>query len=127
MNLTRITYSGKKTLRDKISNNTWAEGETKLVTAVQANKLLRFAEFTTADGEPTDKEQAEAMVVAGAKKIEDDNENLQLENMLLTVASMEKGALEEYAKKYEVTLDKRLAVGKLRDQVTGLIEQFGVR
>ena len=47
--------------------------------------------------------------------------------MLLTVQSMDKSALEEYARKYEVELDKRLGVGKLRAEVSTLIEQFGAR
>lgn len=50
-----------------------------------------------------------------------------VENMLLTVESMDKGALEEYARKYDVELDKRTSVGKLRQDVSTLIEQFGVR
>ena len=56
-----------------------------------------------------------------------DQERQQLEAMLLTVESMDKGALEEYARKYDVELDKRLGVAKLRAEVSTLIEQFGVR
>ena len=47
--------------------------------------------------------------------------------MLLTVESMDKGALEEYARKYDVELDKRLGIAKLRAEVSTLIEQFGAR
>lgn len=55
------------------------------------------------------------------------NEHQQTENMLLTVESMDKGALEEYARKYDVELDKRLGIAKLRAEVSTLIEQFGAR
>ena len=55
------------------------------------------------------------------------DEHQQTENMLLTVESMDKGALEEYARKYDVELDKRLGIAKLRAEVSTLIEQFGVR
>ena len=47
--------------------------------------------------------------------------------MLLTIESMDKSALEEYARKYEIELDKRTGVGKLRAEVATLVEQFGVR
>ena len=54
-------------------------------------------------------------------------ENQVREAMLLTIESMDKSALEEYARKYEIELDKRTGVGKLRAEVATLVEQFGVR
>ena len=47
--------------------------------------------------------------------------------MLMLVDSMDKEALEAYAMKYEVNLDKRRALDKLRAEVVSLIEQFGAR
>ena len=47
--------------------------------------------------------------------------------MLLTVESMDKAALEQYARKYEVELDKRRSLDTLRAEVSTLIEQFGAR
>jgi len=149
MNLTRITYHGRKAYRDKLSANTWEPGDTKLVTAEQAAKLLRFAEFGPADRagvKPSAKgkkdeqpsqdvsttEQADPEVEAAMLRQQEaertkEQERQQLESMLLTVEAMDKAALEEYARKYEVELDKRLGVAKLRAEVSTLIEQFGVR
>lgn len=148
MNLTRITYTGRKVYRDKLSRNIWAPGDTKLVTEEQATKLLRFAEFSKAqeaehaqeqeqkpeeattlesDQEPTEAEQEEALLKAQEAEHAQEQEREQVEGMLLLVESMEKSALEEYARKYEVELDKRLGVVKLRAEVSNLIEQFGVR
>ena len=47
--------------------------------------------------------------------------------MLMTIETMDKGALETYAAKYETNLDKRKSEATLRAQVANLIEQFGVR
>ena len=127
MNLTRITYNGRKSYKDKLSRNTWEPGSTKLVAAEHAIKLLRFAEFSAADGEATESETEAAAIAATTQAVEKETDRTQLEHMLLTVESMDKSALEEYAAKYEVQLDKRLAVGKLRAEVANLVEQFGVR
>lgn len=147
MNLTRITYTGRKVYRDKLSNNTWAPGDTKLVSADHATKLLRFAEFVPfieeaeraqeQDGtkqkgkkaaqEQVDPELEAAMLRQKEAERAQEQERQQLETVLLTVESMDKAALEEYARKYEVELDKRLALPKLRAEVSTLIEQFGVR
>lgn len=127
MNLTRITYNGRKPYKDKLSRNTWEPGSTKLVSAEHAVKLLRFAEFSAAEGKATEAESEAAAIASNAQAVEKETDRSQLENMLLTVESMDKGALEEYAKKYDVELDKRQGVAKLRAQVSTLVEQFGVR
>lgn len=127
MDLTRIAYNGRKTYRDKLTGNTWEPGDAKLVSANAAKKLLRFAEFAPAEGKATESETEQALVVNQEATREKDNERDQLESMLLTVEHMDKGALEAYARKYEVELDKRLGVAKLRAEVSNLIEQFGVR
>ena len=139
MDLTRITYAGRKVYRESHTGNTWAPGDTKLVPAIAAEKLLRFVEFNRAgaataraetpadDGKPTDAELEAAMVVQDEANRAKEQERQVLESMLLTVQSMDKSALEEYARKYEVELDKRLGVGKLRAEVSTLIEQFGAR
>lgn len=139
MDLTRITYAGRKVYRETHTGNTWAPGDTKLVPAIAAEKLLRFAEFNRAgaatakaetpadDGKPTDAELEAAMVVQDEANRAKEQERQMLESMLLTVQSMDKNTLEQYALKYEVNLDKRQAVGKLRSEVSTLIEQFGAR
>lgn len=136
MDFTRLTYSGRKPYNDK-AGTVWAPGDTNLVAPDTAKRLLRFAEFalsaadTTAGKTPKAKadtaELQQAHALHEEQKRKAANEHQQTENMLLTVQSMEKGALEEYARKYDVELDKRLAVGKLRAEVSTLIEQFGAR
>lgn len=51
----------------------------------------------------------------------------ETEGMLMLIEAMDKDALEAYAMKYEVNLDKRRGVEKLRGEVVSLIEQFGAR
>lgn len=136
MDFTRLTYSGRKPYNDK-AGTVWAPGDTNLVAPDAAKRLLRFVEFaqaaadTTAGKTPKAKSDTAELQQAHAlheeQKRKAANEHQQTENMLLTVQSMEKGALEEYARKYDVELDKRLAVGKLRAEVSTLIEQFGAR
>jgi hypothetical protein len=130
MDLTRIAYNGRKIYRDKFSGNTWEPGAVKLVTPGAAKNLLRFAEFARADAgdsQPSDAELENAIAIQKDADRTKEQERQVLEAMLLTVQSMDKSALEEYARKYEVELDKRLGVGKLRAEVSTLIEQFGAR
>ena len=134
MNFTRLTYSGRKPYNDK-AGTVWAPGDTNLVAPDTAKRLLRFVEFalTAADtttgktpkADTAELQQAHALHEEQKRKAADEHQ--QTENMLLTVESMEKGALEEYARKYEVELDKRLGIAKLRAEVSTLIEQFGAR
>lgn len=135
MNFTRLTYSGRKPYNDK-AGTVWAPGDTHMVTPDTAKRLLRFAEFALAKDEPTaakspkgkaeELQKAQTLHEEQARKAA--NEHQQTENMLLTVESMDKGALEEYARsKYDVELDKRLGIAKLRAEVSTLIEQFGAR
>ena len=136
MDFTRLTYSGRKPYNDK-AGTVWAPGDTNLVAPDTAKRLLRFAEFALAKDEPaavkTTKAKADTAELQKAHALHEEqkrkaaNEHQQTENMLLTVQSMDKSALEEYARKYEVELDKRLAIGKLRAEVSTLIEQFGAR
>lgn len=136
MNFTRLTYSGRKPYNDK-AGTVWAPGDTLMVTPATAKRLLRFAEFALAKDEPaavkTTKAKSDTAELQKAQALHEEqerkaaNEHQQTENMLLTVESMEKGALEEYARKYDVELDKRLGIAKLRAEVSTLIEQFGSR
>lgn len=149
MDLTRITYKGRKLYRESQTGNTWTPGDTKLVPAAAAEKLLRFVEFKPSQAaladeagqagpakadnqppvptDPIDPEQEAAMVVHQEAERAKEQEKQVLESMLLTVQAMDKNALEEYALKYEVNLDKRQGVAKLRAEVSTLVEQFGAR
>ena len=129
MDMIALKYSGKKPYRDRTALRTyWEHGDVKRVPAREAKTLLRFAEFGRATDEDAITEQpgeAEAAVAAQAKR-EQDQHN-EVEGMLMLVETMDKDALEAYAMKYETNLDKRKGVKTLREQVVGLIEQFGVR
>ena len=136
MDFTRLTYSGRKPYNDK-AGTVWAPGDTNLVAPDTAKRLLRFAEFAPAAADSAagkaPKAKADTAELQKAQALHEEqerkaaNEHQQTENMLLTVESMDKGALEEYARKYDVELDKRLGIAKLRAEVSTLIEQFGAR
>lgn len=152
MKFDKLEYTGKKPYHDRHAATHWQPGETKLVPEAVARKLLRFVEFRRA---PVDQQQAEqlqptdqqgqqaqqpdttqtqddvALQQAHAAQQQADQmqqqERAATEAMLLTIESMDKGALAEYAAKYEVKLDARKGEAKMRAEVANLIEQFGAR
>jgi hypothetical protein len=130
MELVRIQYTGSKPYRDKTKlRNTWATGQSRLVPDEIAKPLLRFAEFSlsASEEEPGDRELAEALAQVQVVQETEKQKLNELETMLLTLESWDKNQLEEYAKKYDVAIDKRRAVAVLRQEVGNLLEQFGVR
>ena len=127
MNLTRITYSGTKSYRDREVRYQWAPGDTKLVPERAASRLLRFPVFALAKGEATAAEREQAIVTVELAEQKARDEHYEKEGMLMTIETMDKNALEAYAAKYETNLDKRKSEATLRAQVANLIEQYGVR
>ena len=137
MKLVSIQYTGFKPYTDRTAmRSEWAPGETKQIPQESANALLRFAEFKPAKGGKADKPadtkeptEAEKQAAARLKEQEQAKETDRLveESILTTVESMDKNALEAYARKYEVELDKRRSLDTLRAEVSTLIEQFGAR
>ena len=127
MNLTRITYLGTKPYRDREVRYQWAPGQSHLVPDRAARRLLRFPVFALAQGEATADEQEQATVAVELAEQKARDEHNEKEGMLMTIETMDKGALEAYAAKYETNLDKRKSEAVLRAQVANLIEQFGVR
>ena len=127
MNLTRITYNGAKPYRDREVRYQWAPGQSHLVPDRAARRLLRFPVFALAQGEATADEQEQATVAVELTSQKEREEHHEKEGMLMTIETMDKGALEAYAAKYETNLDKRKSEAVLRAQVANLIEQFGVR
>ena len=128
MKLIAVKYEGKKPYRDRTPlRNEWEPGDLKRVPERDAKILLRFAEFHRAEeAEATDRpEDVEAAIAAQAQR-ENDERN-ETEAMLMLVDTMDKDALEAYALKYEINLDKRRGLDKLRGEVVSLIEQFGAR
>ena len=127
MNLTRITYNGTKPYRDREVRYQWAPGQSHLVPDRAARRLLRFPVFALAQGEATADEQEQATVAVELTSQKEREEHHEKEGMLMTIETMDKGALEAYAAKYETNLDKRKSEAVLRAQDANLIEQFGVR
>ena len=128
MKLIVVKYEGKKPYRDRTPlRNEWEPGDVKRVPERDAKILLRFAEFHRAEeAEATDRpEDVESAIAAQAQR-ENDERN-ETEAMLMLVDTMDKDALEAYALKYEINLDKRRGLDKLRGEVVSLIEQFGAR
>ena len=128
MKLIVVKYEGKKPYRDRTPlRNEWEPGDVKRVPERDAKILLRFAEFHRAEeAEATDRpEDVEAAIAAQAQR--ENDESNETEAMLMLVDTMDKDALEAYALKYEINLDKRRGLDKLRGEVVSLIEQFGAR
>lgn len=146
MNFQRIEYFGGKPYRDQTPlRNLWMPGDIKLVTDADALRLLKFVEFRRHAGqhaaqvksagegaavnEPTTGEDADlALARTEQERLAQEQEQKRMahENVLLELDTMDKAALEAYAlEKFQVDVDKRLSLDKLRIKVRGLVEQFG--
>lgn len=128
MKLIAVKYEGKKPYRDRTPlRNEWEPGDIKRVPERDAKILLRFAEFERAEeAEATDRPEDVEAAIAAQTQRENDERN-ETEAMLMLVDTMDKDALEAYALKYEINLDKRRGLDTLRGEVVSLIEQFGAR
>ncbi|HML83069.1 MAG TPA: hypothetical protein PKE37_15030 [Thiomonas arsenitoxydans] len=128
MQLIAVKYQGRKRYRDRTPlRNEWAPGDAKRVPERDAKTLLRFAEFSRADTSDLTEQPGDAEAAIAAHKQREQDERNETESMLMLVDTMDKDALEAYALKYEVNLDKRRGLEKLRGEVASLIEQFGAR
>ena len=128
MQLIAVKYEGKKPYRDRTPlRNEWEPGDAKRVPERDAKTLLRFAEFTRADEADLTEQPGDAEAVIVAQQQRERDERNETEAMLMLVDTMDKDALEAYALKYEINLDKRRGLDKLRGEVVSLIEQFGAR
>lgn len=130
MEFVRIEYTGWKPYTDRTPLKTaWTPGDIKPIPAVYKKGLLRFAEFKLASEQTSAPSEELAMAETAQVAVDQakTEEHAQVENMLMSIESMDKATLTDYAAKYDTVLDKRLAVGKLREEVATLVEQFGVR
>lgn len=128
MQLIAVKYQGRKRYRDRTPlRNEWEPGDAKRVPERDAKTLLRFAEFSRADEAELTEQPGDAEAVIAAQQQREHDERNETEAMLMLVDTMDKGALEAYALKYEVHLDKRRGLDTLRGEVVSLIEQFGAR
>lgn len=147
MDLIKLAYGGRKPFNDKRygSFREWQPGDEHLVSPMAAKKLLKFAEFKAAKPAPATKgeeqkaqqqdaqaqqEEAErAAVIAQvhAQEQAQHQEHQAKEEMLLAISNWDKDQLKEYAAKYDVNINKTRALQSIREEVAGLVEQFGVR
>ena len=128
MQLIAVKYQGRKRYRDRTPlRNEWEPGDAKRVPERDAKTLLRFAEFSRADAADLTEQPGDAEDAIAAQAQRERDERDETESMLMLIDSMDKDALEAYALKYEINLDKRRGLDKLRGEVVSLIEQFGAR
>ena len=171
MDLIRLAYTGSKPYNDKRhgSYTVWQPGDTKLVSATAARKLLKYVEFTkatapegtsataTAPAVPQDPYEAAALAEAGrgeatqeqiaqqaqqdqqaseeaamlAKlKEQEEADRAQLdekEAILTHIGTWDKDQLKDYAAKYEAKVNRTHRLQSIREQVTALVETYGVR
>lgn len=134
--LAYVKYSGRKPYQDKTPlRNVWSAGDVKPVPVRDAEALLKFVEFelvekpasTAAAGNTVSDDEAEVALAQKAQATKELDEQAATNAILMTIDTMDKDALEAYARKYEVEIDKRRGVAKICDEVKGLVEQYGAR
>lgn len=117
-----VTYIGRRaTYREGAygSGVVWTQGETKAVPDDLAGKLLKHPDVYVLGEKPTD------TVTLPAPEKEDAEERDQ--EVLDSIKRMEKDALAQFAKThFNVDLDKRKGVEKLRSEVTVMYDRVGV-
>lgn len=150
--LVSVTYIGRReTFTDRIYGTklTFEQGQTRAVPEAVAKGFLKHVDlFKLADvleAKPVAKVSAKdvpeqvkqdekkpddtaAILERAAKeKAKADEKQNELQDLHDQVAQMDKNSLEQFAlTKYRQQIDKRLTVPKLREQVVGFINQFGV-
>lgn len=122
-NLIPVQYVGR---RERYTDGTygtrieWVQGQVQMVPADKARLLLRHPDVYV------QAEAAEDTPVASLESKPEKQDDDQTQELRDAVALMDKDALEQYAKvNFQVDLNKRLGVEKLRTQVIGLIDQYG--
>ena len=97
----------------------WVQGQTQLVPDDKARLMLRHPDvYVTGDAATAE------VAVIDAPKPQDDDTSQEARD---AIATMNKDALETYAKThFQIDIDKRLGVEKLRAKVAGLVDQYGL-
>lgn len=134
--MTNITYIGKKPFFDRLYNTglTFDVGQVRAVPDDMARLFLRhkdlFVVLDTAPKTPKTKEtdNTQALIDQQAKETAEKIKNQNnLQDLYTQVSVMDKDALEQFAKDhYQIDLNKRRSLENLREEVIGLIDQFGV-
>ena len=107
------------------------QGQTRLLPAELARKLLRHADlFERAESDPADPQQeddtAEILEEATRKQSDLKVEQSVIQDLRDSVQSMDKDALSLFAStNYRQIIDRRRSVETLREEVLGFIDRFG--
>lgn len=122
---TQIVYVGKReTYRDGMfGTGEWTRGETKRVHDEIAARMLRHADQYVR-GSASDDGYVDVVGAPGPMPGPEEESSDGLRDL---IAAMDKESLSDYAKvHFSTDIDKRLGVEKLRAQVLGLVDQYGV-
>jgi len=97
----------------------WVQGESRMVPTANARLLLKHKDVYALG-------EVDAPVAVLASKLKVDNED-DKQDMRDSIANMDKDAIGVFAKThFNVDIEKRKSVATLREQVTGLFDQFGI-
>lgn len=133
--MTAISYIGKKPFSDRLYNTglTFDVGQVREVPDEMARLFLRHQDLFVLSDKPAKKDKPKSddtqelideHAKVTAQKTKDEND---LQDLYVQVHNMDKDALEQFAKDhYQIDLNKRKSLENLREEVVGLIDQFGV-
>lgn len=132
----KILYIGTKPFTDRLYNTglSFDVKQSRDLPAETARLFLRHADLfelvesdspkDTIKKDDDTQNQLNAQAQKNEQKAKDDN---ALQDLYVQVSTMDKDALEQFARDhYQVDLNKRKSLDNLRDEVVGLIDQFGV-
>lgn len=142
---TNIKYIGKKYFIDRLYNSglNFEPNQIRELPSELARSFLRHADLFVVSQEPGDSvtymydsegglieinndNTAELLELQAKKDKEMAKSGQDLQDLQTQVLVMDKNALSQFAKdRYQVDLNKRKAVETLREEVIGLINQFG--
>lgn len=132
--MTNVRYIGKKPFNDRLYNTglTFDVGQVREVPDDMARLFLRHQDLFVLSDKPTKKDKPKSddtqelideHAKVTAQKTKDEND---LQDLYVQVHNMDKDALEQFAKdRYQIDLNKRKSLENLREEVVGLIDQFG--
>jgi len=129
-----LRYSGRKsyTQRDMAGDAVWHPGDVRAVSDRVAANLLRFIEFARVENAPAAGRDSAPDALGGAIQAAEETRAQLLAqqqktdaDIALAVQTMNKDALETFARGYGVNIDRRRNIEALRQQVATLVEPGG--
>lgn len=131
-----ICYIGKKSFTDRLykSGLNFEPNQTREVPDELARRFLKHKdlfELSNATSPPnkakTDDDTAHLLAQQAKNSAEKSTQEAALQDLYTQVSVMDKDALEQFARDYyQYELNKRKSLENLREEVVGLIDQFGV-